>query len=259
MVIVLKQLIDARFHLVFLVCLLILFIFLKKERYAKINALVLLFYAFIIYFTPIPDFLLKPPDYNYYPTSLQLDTLNKAIPYHILVLGTDANEDTLLPFSQRLDFNFQIRLLEGIRMFHALPGSTIITTGSYPGKSFSHGEVAAKALHDLGIPKNRIAFIKDAETTAQEAAQYANIYGADSTKVILVSDYSHLPRASEWFQKYQIYPILAPAQSPPKTKSNKETRIQFSDFKWKWDRLQKWNLVMNQLAGKIQLYIPNQT
>lgn len=255
MVILLKQFIDARFHLAFLVCLLIILIFLKKERYAKINGLVLLSYAFIIYFTPMADFLSKQPSHNNYTPSIQLDSLDKAIPYHILVLGTDASEDTLIPSSQRLDFNFQIRLLEGIRIFHALPKSTIITTGRYPGKSFSHGEIAAKALQELGVPENRIAYIKTAETTAQEAAQYAKIYGADSTKVILVSDYSHLPRASEWFQKNQIYPILAPAQSPPNNTGHTVTELKLSDFTWKWERLQKWNLALVQFAGTVQVYL----
>lgn len=249
MVQLVKFILDGRWQLAILFLIIIVLFRFRKETLALLFTAFLAFYAILIYASPLSNFLIHEEQKIDYPDILDVSSLSKTKTYHIVILGTSASSDTTLPSTMRLHSSLTTRLLEGLRIFHAVLSSKIITTGTFPGNDFSHGKIAADALIELGIAAEKIEYITDAETTEQEAYQYALNY-PDSIPVILVSDFNHLPRATSWFEKYGIQTIPAPAQ---KSYSIGTYQITWNDFQWDWNRMQLWNSWLQKIAADLQL------
>lgn len=245
-----KLILDGRWQIAILFAIIIILFHLKKDSIARILSIILAAYSCLIYATPLPNYLIYEQQENEYPNILEVSNLSPSKTYHIVILGTSASSDTTLPSTMRLHSSMTTRLIEGLRIFHAIHFSKIITTGTYPGKDYSHGKIAAEALLDLGIPAENIEYIEHAKTTEQEAYQYAQNY-PDSIPVILVSDYDHLPRASSWFEKYGIETIPAPAQKPNASIAAFQTT--WDDFEWGWYRMELWNIYLQKLIADLQL------
>lgn len=245
-----KILLDGRWQIAILFAIIIILFHLKKESLARFTTICLAVYSLLIFSTPLVNILAQEELKIEYPNILEVSNLSPSKTYHIVILGTSASSDTTLPSTMRLHSSMTIRLIEGLRIFHGIHSSKIITTGTYPGNGYSHGKIAAEALLDLGIPAENIEYIEHAETTEQEAYQYAQNY-PDSIPVILVSDFDHLPRASSWFEKYGIKTIPAPAQKP--NTSIAAYQITWDDFLWDWYRMKLWNIYLQKIAADLQL------
>lgn len=248
-----KEILDCRWQLIFLILLSGLF-FLWNNKKWGIRFLVLwLGYSLIIYFSPIPEILYSKfnSEIEFIP-HLNVDDLDSTITYHIVVLGTAAYKDTALPPSLRLHASLQNRLIEGMRIFQKLPQSILITTGNIEGYSISHGELAALTAIDLGFSEERIDFLPEPLDTKEEAFFYFKKYG-DSNPVILVTDAYHLPRARDWFSKNNSQIILAP--STPSVKPTDSSII--FNFDWSWNKADIWNVCLIEIARKVQLGLFN--
>jgi len=75
-------------------------------------------------------------------------------------------------------------------------GSLIITTGGVGRNPPAEGEVAAEICHSLGVPRDRIRAETTSTTTYENLAFAQRLIPAGSTApVIIVTDYTHVPRA----------------------------------------------------------------
>lgn len=245
-----KLILDGRWQIAILFAIIIILFHFKKESFARFLTIFLAVYSLLIYSTPLANILAQEKLKIEYPNILEISSLPQSKTYHIVILGTSASSDTSLPSSMRLHNSMTLRLIEGMRIFQGIHSSKIITTGTYPGNEYSHGKIAAEALLDLGIPIEKIEYIEHAETTEQEAYQYAQNY-PDSIPVILVSDFDHLPRAMAWFERYGIQIIPAPAQKPITYETNYE--VSMKDFQWDWNRMVYWNTWLQKIAADLQL------
>ena len=88
------------------------------------------------------------------------------------------------------------RARHAARLALARDGSLIITTGGVGRNPPAEGEVAAEICHSLGVPRDRIRAETTSTTTYENLAFAQRLIPAGSTApVIIVTDYTHLPRA----------------------------------------------------------------
>jgi len=202
-----------------------------------------------VYFSPLPFIVFeKFNQSSEHITHLKTEQLDSAVNYNIVVLGTAALGDPAIPPSIQIDPSLQNRLMEGMRIFKAVPKSKLITTGNSPGSLVSHGELAAKAAVDLGLPSDRVEFLPEPFDTRGEAYFYQLKFGI-KPPVILVSDAQHLPRAIKWFEKFNVTVIPAPS-TPPKSNFGLQ-------FFWSWDKAEIWNECILEIPRRVQFFLPN--
>jgi uncharacterized SAM-binding protein YcdF (DUF218 family) len=149
---ILKKLVSRFFFPLSLVIeLLLLGIFLKKQRTKVILAGVVILYLFS--FSPFGYLILRPLESQYVPISSS--SLNKEVRW-IVVLGGGSREDKTLTPEDRLGDASLKRLLEGVRLSRVLPQSRLVlSSGDYQGIS----PVALIMQHvalDQGVARDRI-------------------------------------------------------------------------------------------------------
>lgn len=157
---------------------------------------------------PVADHLLKPLE-DQYPVW-------QGTPHtrYIVVLGGGYSwNPQWAPGSNLLNNNLP-RVVEGVRLWRANPGATMIFTGAAAMHNpVSAGEAAARVAESLGVPRSAIVVLDTPKDTEQEAAALAHYLGKASTNTpfLLVSSASHLPRAMRFFQRQRLLAIPAPA------------------------------------------------
>ncbi|WP_276641449.1 envelope biogenesis factor ElyC [Siccibacter turicensis] len=153
---------------------------------------------------PVADGLLRPIE-NRYPTLHSSEPVK-----HIVVLGGGYTWNPDWAPSSNLINNSLPRVTEGVRLWLANPGATMIFTGA-PARTnpVSTAEAGARVAESLGVPRSRIVTLDTPKDTEEEAAAVAATIG--SQPFILVTSASHLPRAMIFFRQQGLNPIPAPA------------------------------------------------
>ena len=153
---------------------------------------------------PVADGLLRPIEDRY-------PTLHTSEPVkYIVVLGGGYTWNPDWAPSSNLINNSLPRVTEGVRLWLANPGATMIFTGA-PARTnpVSTAEAGARVAESLGVPRSRIVTLDTPKDTEEEAAAVAATIG--SQPFILVTSASHLPRAMIFFRQQGLNPIPAPA------------------------------------------------
>lgn len=184
-----------------------LFFFRKKKRWFTYIAVTALVWLALSSTPPLPNFLVRSLEWQYQPFDTTGNTPDHA---HILVLGGGHVSDERLPANDQLSEQSLKRLIEGIRIYRQLPGSTLIMSGySRFGIPRSHAEVMAETALLLGIPAEDTVAITTPWNTMYEAIDYHRRFGS-SHPLILVTSAVHMPRAMMHFQRAGLQPIPAP-------------------------------------------------
>ncbi len=125
----------------------------------------------------------------------------------VVVLAGGMNQGDLTP-GDRLGRHTLKRLLEGLRLWRALPGSRLILSGgSYLGQPEA---VAMAALaRELGAPEEALVLETTSWDTEDQARVLAQRLGREP--FALVTSASHLPRSLLLFRAYGAHPQPAPA------------------------------------------------
>jgi uncharacterized SAM-binding protein YcdF (DUF218 family) len=130
-------------------------------------------------------------------------------PRWVVVLGGTYRGAQDLPVTARLGGSTLKRVVEGIRLARALPGTQLVFTGQ-DDTATGPSEVAVLGdfAQEMGIPSSRIVLEGEAKDTRQHTIFLKEILGTD--RFLLVSSAIHLPRAMALFEAAGMRPIAAP-------------------------------------------------
>jgi uncharacterized SAM-binding protein YcdF (DUF218 family) len=164
-------------------------------------------------FTSVSDRLLRPLEYQYQPLMLdsgghKQDRQIKPPIKWIVVLGGGHVSDPNVPVTSQLSTASLVRLMEGVRLYRAFPGSKIVLTGGAVFDPVPEVEIAARITGIMNVNQNDLVLEKNSKDTEEQALFVRNIVRKD--RFILVTSASHMPRSVALFKKVGLRPIPAP-------------------------------------------------
>jgi uncharacterized SAM-binding protein YcdF (DUF218 family) len=127
----------------------------------------------------------------------------------VVVLGGGYSTTGTVPPNGRLSPPSLERLVEGIRLYRALPGTKLVVSGGVDRSAISMAQVMADTAMTLGVPQSDIVLEAAALDTAEEAVLVQSIVGTD--RFVLVTSTMHMHRSMRLFEKRGMHPVPAPA------------------------------------------------
>jgi uncharacterized SAM-binding protein YcdF (DUF218 family) len=235
-------LISPYLHFAFLLLVLLTFLFLKKYKWSRITGYVLSAWILLFIVLPIPDGWVHQFEDQHAP--LDVSSLDTTHDYTIVILGSGKVSDPVLPPLQDLQKTLLSRLSEGVRLYHALPQTCLLTSGGRGEGMVPQAQVVAEAALSLGVAPFdtlRMDHTVNTESEAKTAVQFL----AGASSVVLVTSAVHMPRAVYWFEQYGVEVIPAPTDYMIK---DDPTDV---DFFWEgWtNRLEYMNKAMHESVG----------
>jgi uncharacterized SAM-binding protein YcdF (DUF218 family) len=152
----------------------------------------------------IGNALLSPLEHRY-PT---FEPTQEIALRDIVVLGSGYEPSDGVPVTGALDAAGLARIVEGVRLALARPGSRLLVSG---GAATGLTPIAwgyARMATELGIERSKLFIMDRALNTTQEAHEvYALLGGAP---FILVTSANHMPRAMQLMHRAGANPVAAP-------------------------------------------------
>jgi len=130
-------------------------------------------------------------------------------PKWIVVLGGGHLSDPRLPANSQISATALGRVVEGVRLYKAMPGSKLLLSGGGVFDPVPEAEVMAQIAGLLGVKPQDISLETDSRDTADQAKIVAEMIGRE--KFILVTSAVHMPRSMALFRKRGLHPIPAPS------------------------------------------------
>ncbi|WP_418138559.1 ElyC/SanA/YdcF family protein [Marinomonas sp. RS-M-Aa-14] len=127
----------------------------------------------------------------------------------VIVLGSGHKDLSNTPEIMQLGNSALFRLEEGLRILKANPNAQLFVSGYSGEMTEPHAEIMRRAAIELGVQPNRIKAFPLAKDTEEEAKSMKPYL--DGKQAALVTEASHLKRASIFFEKAGINIIPAPA------------------------------------------------
>jgi len=128
---------------------------------------------------------------------------------YVVVLGGGSFPEGELPLSSRLTPESLARLLEGMRIYHRLPGTKLLLSG---GAVFQDVQPEAATLTNvalmMGAREEDLIREDQSLDTSDQARLIAAVIG--KSPFILVTSAIHMPRSMALFRKQGLAPIPAP-------------------------------------------------
>jgi uncharacterized SAM-binding protein YcdF (DUF218 family) len=166
--------------------------------------------------TPVADALIRPFESRYAPVLDPRALAEGDAVLWVVVLGGGHTSDLRYPASAQLGSESLFRLVEGIRLYRALPDARLHLSGWGGADPRSNAQVMAEAAVAMGVPRDHIVEAPTPRDTAEEAAVFAAFLearGEEGRPFLLVTSAAHLPRAMGYFEAEGLRPIPAPAQA----------------------------------------------
>ena len=189
--------------LTLLAMLLAFFLMKKCPKFAKL----LLFCAILLLgltsWSPVADKLIATVEHDFPVFDIQqpVDV--------VIVLGSGHKDLSNTPEIMQLGNSALFRLEEGLRILKANPNAQLFVSGYSGEMTEPHAEIMRRAAIELGVQPNRIKAFPLAKDTEEEAKSMKPYL--DGRQAALVTEASHLKRASIFFEKAGINIIPAPA------------------------------------------------
>ncbi|MDH5428216.1 MAG: YdcF family protein [Nitrospirota bacterium] len=127
----------------------------------------------------------------------------------IVVLAGGVSGDAALPIQLQISHHSRVRLMEGIRLYHLLPGSKIILTGGIGFDGPPEATTLSRVAQELGVSKFDMVLEVESRDTKDHPLYVRDLVKQDP--FILVTSAFHMPRAMKLFAKQGLNPIPAPA------------------------------------------------
>lgn len=127
----------------------------------------------------------------------------------IVVLGGDLRGGELSP-ADRVAYSSLVRVMEGIRLWKAMPGSKLVLSGgTYSPRKMTTGLGMALLARELGVPEIAIVLENQSWDTEDEARLLKLVLGKN--RFALVTSAYHMRRSVLSFKRMGLDPIPAPA------------------------------------------------
>ncbi len=127
----------------------------------------------------------------------------------IVVLGGDLRGGELSP-ADRVAYSSLVRVMEGIRLWKAMPDSKLVLSGgTYSSRKMPTGLGMALLARELGVPQTAIVVENQSWDTQGEARLLKPILGKN--RFALVTSAYHMRRSVLSFKRMGLDPIPAPA------------------------------------------------
>ena len=186
----------------------------RKQRLGKL--LVTLGTLFLLFVSsPFISAKILAPLEGRYPALLHPGTVSwqesagNTSPKWIVVLGGGHVSDPRLPVVSQINPSALGRVIEGVRLYKAIPGSRLLLSGGKVYDPVPEADVMARITVILGVNPHDITRERHSRDTEEEAVFIAKLVG--EKKFILVPSAAHMPRAVALFKKQGLNPIPAPA------------------------------------------------
>jgi uncharacterized SAM-binding protein YcdF (DUF218 family) len=152
--------------------------------------------------------LLRPLETRAGSYAIPQELSNAGVRY-IVVLGGDSRGGELTTVD-RIAYSSLVRVMEGIRLWRAVPGSRLVLSGgSYSPEKMPTGEGMAALAVESGVPPEAIVKETLSLDTDDEAKLLSPLLGKES--FALVTSACHMPRALLIFRRMGLNPMPAPA------------------------------------------------
>jgi len=180
--------------------------FNRRQKLGKILVSLGLLVLLLASNSVLPYRLLAPLEAEY-PVFDVSQTL-PADPAYIVVLGSGHTPDPTLTAASRLSEKSLVRVIEGARLHHAYPQSTLILAGGALFTTESEAEGMALVAEELGVPAGKIVRESQSLDTDDQARLIHQIVG--DQPFILVTSAAHMSRSMARFRKEGMTPYPAP-------------------------------------------------
>lgn len=128
---------------------------------------------------------------------------------YVVVLGGMFTPTPDRPITSQINPPMLIRLIEGIRVYRALPRARLLLSGG--GKALvTEANAMAELAQALGVPVQDIVLERESTSTYDEAMIIQRMIG--NTPCILTTSARHMPRAMALFRRAGLSPIPAPTE-----------------------------------------------
>jgi len=237
-----------------LLCLftgLVLLWFTTRRRLGQVFVTVGFLLLSIFSFPFLPDLLLGRLEKQYAPIKFTHSETEFVGVHHIVVLAGGHIPDPTLPITSQFTTAGLARLIEGIRLYKTLPGTSLILSGG-PGKGdMPDAELMGDLAITLGIPRGDIILESKSMSTFEEAMLLRAIVKQE--KFLLVTSASHMPRAMALFSKLDMNPVAVPTEHLVKKYGDEFSFMPSSLNLVKSDRMlyEFLALLKEKLAGRI--------
>lgn len=176
-------------------------LWLHRERIGRWLAAAALTLLVLCSCTAVPDLLLLPLEERYPKWDGQPDAVEM-----VVVMGAAQADAPRLPLTNRPNSAAIYRLLEGIAIYRANPGSKLVLSGGGPAQS--HAVLMAQVATRIGVPDDAIVLQTESRDTEAEVRLLAPIVAG--RRFALVTSAAHMPRAMAVFGAAGLQPLPAP-------------------------------------------------
>ncbi|HEY5228336.1 MAG TPA: ElyC/SanA/YdcF family protein [Opitutaceae bacterium] len=128
---------------------------------------------------------------------------------YIAVLGSGHADLRGVSATGRLSTSGLARIVEGVRLYRALPNAILILSGPGLPNARTHASVLAAAALSLGVSPSRMILLETAKDTEEESIAVARI--AAGARTALVTSAWHMPRAAALFRGAGVNFVACPA------------------------------------------------
>ncbi len=205
--------------------------------------LLLLWIGFYAISTPwLSDSMINQLE-NQYVRVKQLD----AHVHWVVVLGGGAAEDLEISASEALSGPSLRRVLEGVRLYQALPEARLILSGAGTAKpEFTVAARFAELTDWIHVPEAHRVLEADSINTADEARFVKPLVG--NAPFYLVTSALHMPRSMKLFEKQGLHPIAAPCNYL--FTQNEEATL-WTDFLPTANNIVRFNVARHEYLGML--------
>jgi uncharacterized SAM-binding protein YcdF (DUF218 family) len=184
----------------------------RRQRLGKVLATLGTLLLLLMSIPFISSGLLVPLEQRYpallHPEAVSWEPNTSTSPPWIVVLGGGHVSDPRLPANSQISAAALGRVVEGVRLHKAVPGSKLLLSGGAVSDPVPEAEVMARIAVLLGVKPQDIRLESDSRDTAEEAEIIAKMLGRE--KFILVTSAAHMPRSMALFKRRGMQPIAAP-------------------------------------------------
>lgn len=181
---------------------------LRRQRLAKGLGIAGLVLFTLFSLNPVTEALLHFYEGQYPALDIgQLSAEEKSRLKYVVVLGGGYTSATQQPLASQLGMFTLPRVVEGVRIWHALPHTKLVLSGK-GWELIPEAQAMADMARGLGVPQEAILLDAESANTSQHPLKLAPIL--QKAEFILVTSAIHMPRAMAQFTQAGFSPRAAP-------------------------------------------------